>query len=72
MSNEDEQNRITALESQMMHLEHHLDQLNDVILKQQEELDAVQKKISHLEANFEHLGESPEERTPSEERPPHY
>ena len=67
-----DQNRITKLESEIMHLDHKIDQLNDVILKQQAELDAINKKIQHLQANFERLDESPEERDPAEERPPHY
>ena len=72
MSSDSEQNRITNLETQLMHLEHQLDQLNHVILKQQGEIDSVNKTISHLEANFERLEQTPEDRDPSEERPPHY
>ncbi|MCA9041657.1 MAG: SlyX family protein [Planctomycetaceae bacterium] len=63
--------RIMELETLFTHLQHDVQQLNQVILEQQKQLDALHKKNEQLLQHIEEL-EKPEERDPLQERPPHY
>jgi SlyX protein len=60
------------LESIVMHLQNDLEQMNNVILDQQREMESLNRKIQHLESRLDKTADSPEERDPLEERPPHY
>ena len=65
-------NRFIELESLVMHLQNDLEQMNNVILHQQREMESLNQRIQQLESRLEKTAESPEERDPLEERPPHY
>jgi SlyX protein len=63
---------LIELESQVMHLQNDLKQMNNVILDQQREIESLNQRIQQLESRLEETGEGPENRDPLEERPPHY
>ncbi len=64
------EDRLTRLESLLMHVQYDLDQLNTAVLRQQAELDAVRSLIGRLESTL--TAPPPEPRDPQLERPPHY
>jgi SlyX protein len=64
--------RVIELESAVAHLQHELDQINEVVLRQQAEVHALTNTLRRLEGRLALLSQEPEERLPSEERPPHY
>lgn len=64
--------RLTKLEMLVMHLEHDVQQMHQVLLAQQAEMARLRELISRLEARVEQAAEGPEIRDPEEERPPHY
>ncbi|MAT15607.1 MAG: hypothetical protein CMJ46_10100 [Planctomyces sp.] len=63
--------RIVELETLFTHLQHDVQQLNDVIIEQRQELEKLHEVNDRLQQHIEDL-ENPEERNPSDERPPHY
>ena len=66
------EDRLVALELLVTHLERDLGTLNSVLLEQRQEIDALQRLISRLDARVTRLAEEDEPRDPAEERPPHY
>jgi uncharacterized coiled-coil protein SlyX len=74
MDAEDWNDRLIRLESAFMHLQHDHSQMNDAILGQQREIEALKQTVEQLRATIE--GESPsdglEVRDPLAEKPPHY
>jgi uncharacterized coiled-coil protein SlyX len=64
--------RLTAIESLLMHAQHELDQLNLAMLGQQRDLDALRKNVERLSGHLERLEAGPESRDPKLEKPPHY
>ena len=69
MSNLEE--RIIKLESMIAFQDHTIEQLNEVIYKQQQDLDGMLQKVKNVESLLK--SQQPEEkRTLEEERPPHY
>ena len=64
--------RLIELESQVMHLQNDLEQMNNVILDQQREIESLNQRFQQLESRLSETAEGPEKRDPLEERPPHY
>ncbi|MCH8830086.1 MAG: SlyX family protein [Planctomycetes bacterium] len=64
--------RIVAMESLIAHLQHDLDQLNSVLLRQQTEIDALRQSQNRLEMRIDDNLTGAEDNDPSNERPPHY
>ena len=64
--------RIVAMESLIAHLQHDLDQLNSVLLRQQTEIDALRQSQNRLEMRIDNNFTGAEDNDPSNERPPHY
>jgi SlyX protein len=64
--------RLIAVESVVAHLQHDVEQLNSVILRQQTEIDALKRTVDHLESRIDETDAPPETRNAEEERPPHY
>jgi uncharacterized coiled-coil protein SlyX len=65
--------RVTGLEELLTHQQRLLDQLNEVILRQQRELAALGSRLSRLEAAVDSVADqTAEHRTAEDERPPHY
>lgn len=71
-SERDLSERVTTLEMLVMHLQHDLEQLNSVVLRQQTELQSLQRMFGRLEARFDRFEPHEDRRDPLEERPPHY
>jgi uncharacterized coiled-coil protein SlyX len=67
------QQRIIVLEENMMHLDHLLDKLNQVVCAMQDRLDEQDRQLKKLTETLEtwRSGEA-EERSFEDERPPHY
>ena len=65
--------RVIALEEAMMRSEHLLDQLNGVLCQVQDRLDRHDRAIERLiDMTERFVVREEEERSPEEERPPHY
>ncbi len=65
--------RVVALEESMMHLEHLLKQLNDVICSVQQRLDKQDRALSGLTELTKQLANRDDRKqTLEEDRPPHY
>jgi SlyX protein len=65
--------RLIVLEEQMMHNDHLMSDLNQVICSLQERLADQDRLIARLQAGLRSLAEfEPEERSLEDERPPHY
>lgn len=66
-----EQDRLTQVESALMHLQHDFESLNDTLLYQQKLINELRKSVEKLTSVVENL-DGDEQRDPGEERPPHY
>lgn len=66
------EDRVTNVELLLTHLQHDLDQLSQVVFRQQAELDALRKELTTLDSRVGTLTEGPETRDPQAEKPPHY
>ncbi len=65
--------RLIALEEQVMHDQHLMSELNQVICSLQERLDNQDRLIARLQSGMQSLAErEPEKRSLEDERPPHY
>lgn len=64
--------RLTNVELLLTHLQHDLEQLSQVVFRQQAELDAVRKELTLLDSRVVTLSEGSETRDPLDEKPPHY
>ena len=65
--------RIVAIEESMMHLEHLLKQLNDVVCSVQQRLDKQDGALSQLTEFTKQLGNRDDRKgTQEEDPPPHY
>jgi SlyX protein len=64
--------RLTNVELLLTHLQHDLEQLSQVVYRQQAELDALRKELTLLDSRVVTLAEGPEVRDPLDEKPPHY
>jgi len=67
------QARVVELETLYAHLERTLGDLDQAVLAQQRQIDALEKKAAALESDLNGLSGSPApERKPEDEKPPHY
>lgn len=64
--------RLIAVESALAHMQHDFEQLHTVALELQRELRQLTVRLQRLEQRFETFSSEPEERSPENERPPHY
>ena len=64
--------RLTAIESLLMHLQHEFEQLSEAILEQRRELDSLRRDMACLSGQVASLELGPEQRDPKLEKPPHY
>ncbi|MGC1272062.1 MAG: SlyX family protein [Planctomycetaceae bacterium] len=64
--------RLTAIESLLMHLQHDVDQLHESILAGRRDVDALRSGLDRLRSDIEQLDSTPETRDPKLEKPPHY
>ncbi len=67
------EDRIVRLETALMQLEHDVEQLNQSLVAQHRELQALRVVVERLEWRLDRENSSPPEtRDPEAERPPHY
>lgn len=66
----DADNRLTRLELLLSHLQYDVDKLNEALIGQQSQIDALGQMLSKMETVIEHLPEP--SRDLEQERPPHY
>ena len=71
-ANVDSQTRVAHLESLLAHLQHDLEQLGQVVWRQQTEIDDLKKKFGRLHEQLNDSRDEPEPRDPLAEKPPHY
>lgn len=67
-----DENRLEALEFKLAHLERSLQELSDVVIRQQQELDQLALRNRQLLGQLEHLRQEAEESKDPYEVPPHY
>ncbi len=73
MSAANADDRLTNVELLLTHLQHDLEQLSQVVFRQQAELDTLRKELILLDTRVVTLStEGPEVRDPQAEKPPHY
>jgi SlyX protein len=72
MSDTNSHDRLINLELLLTHMQHDLEQLSQVVYRQQTELDALRKELTRLDSRVVTLAEGPETRDPLAEKPPHY
>lgn len=67
--------RVVQLEELFSHHQHHVQQLNDVIVNMRDELDALQIKCANQQSRLENLSDSQaraEGEDLADQKPPHY
>ena len=67
-----EDGRLEALEFKLAHLERGLQELSDVVVRQQQELDRLAERNRQLLGQLENLRQEAEEKKDPYEVPPHY
>ncbi|HEX6987456.1 MAG TPA: SlyX family protein [Planctomycetaceae bacterium] len=64
--------RLTAIESLLMHVQHDLEQIHEAVVGQRRDIDALRRELDRLRGHVERLELGPESRDPKLEKPPHY
>ena len=72
MKPEPDESRLINLESAVSHLQHDLEQLNEAVLRQDQELTLLKQLAQRLESRLGELADSEIEHDPEADRPPHY
>ena len=67
-----EQDRLEMLEFKLAHLERGLQELSDVVVRQQQELERLVERNRQLLGQLENLRQEAEEKKDPYEVPPHY
>ena len=65
-------NRITELETKIAYQEHTIQELNDVVYRQQLQIDKVEVMCRHLMDRIQSMAETSGGVSDANERPPHY
>ena len=65
-----EVDRLTNLESTLMHMQYELEQLSRTVVEQQTEIAMLKGELRKFRSEFDELPTAP--RDPSAEKPPHY
>lgn len=69
MSSED---RIIDIEMKLAHQEHLVDELNQVVFRQQQKIDELEMLLTALAKRFRELSDAGQDRAAANEKPPHY
>jgi SlyX protein len=65
--------RLDALEFKLAHLERSLNEINEVVIRQQRELDQLRARLQQTALQLESLEAQPDGTSPTaHEKPPHY
>ena len=67
-----EQDRLETLEFKLAHLERGLQELSDVVVRQQQQLERLAERNRQLLGQLENLRQEAEEKKDPYEIPPHY
>jgi len=68
----DLENRIIELETKVSYQEHIIEQLNEVVIRQQQQIDAVEKRVNQISGHMKALNPPDLARPEEEAPPPHY
>jgi SlyX protein len=63
---------VERLESKLAFLERANNELSDVVYRQHREIQALRERLEALADRFDSVTTAEEQRTPEDERPPHY
>jgi SlyX protein len=67
------QDRLTEIEIKIAHVEHSMNELNDVLLRQQTYIDKLERGFEQLNERLQvEAGMQPDDSTPEADKPPHY
>lgn len=66
------ENRITDIEIHLSHLEHTIQELNEVVYRQQQAIDRLEDELKALRTQFLAVAPSPNRPPDEETPPPHY
>ena len=64
--------RLSELEVLVTHMQQTIDDLNEVVIAQHRRIDGLELQLSRAMREMQSLGSPTEQRTPEEEKPPHY
>lgn len=67
-----EEQRVIEIETKVLFQENTIEQLNQVVCRQQDQIEQLEKKIERLTKNFKNILEISEDVHPGHEKPPHY
>ena len=68
----DNENRIMELEIKNSHLEDTIEQLNQIVFKQQQNIDEIMRHLEQIQNKISNLQENGGEKDQPEPPPPHY
>ncbi len=66
------ENRLIELETKISYQDHIIDELNDVVTRQQQQIDRLEKAMKSLNEHLKQAGSSGLARPDEEVPPPHY
>ena len=66
------QDRLTEIEIKVAHIEQSLNELSDVLYRQQELITRLGQMCEHLQQRIQASGEGVESTNPKDDIPPHY
>ena len=66
------QDRLTEVEIRVTHMEQALNELSDVLIRQQSLIDVLEGKLERLDQRFDAADSAPADASPASEKPPHY
>ena len=72
MSDRTADDRLTAIETALMHLQHDVEQVHEALVGQRRDLEDLRTGIVGLRGRIDRMEAGPEDRDPTLERPPHY
>jgi len=64
--------RLIELETKISYQDHIIGELNDVIIRQQKQIDRLEKSVKHLQEHLKGSSDSGLARPEEESPPPHY
>jgi SlyX protein len=68
----DLERRVVELEVRFTHQDRALGELSDVVYRQQQVIDLLERRLKHSEKRLGELGEPSPPRAPEDDVPPHY
>lgn len=66
------ENRLVAIETKLLFQENLVEDLNEVVYRQQQQLDRLEKQLNDLQARLKAILVSPVAASPDTDLPPHY